>query len=302
MKVVYIDPLTKEDDEKLNGMSVEEIVNFKLEKLNIDNTAISLHQSLHEHNSSVPMISDPSVGHDPSMGQLPSPRNIKNGTKTSRPNSNSSQKSDRMASPKMKTVPVHPSILQPPSTNLSIVANGAHQPATEPTKPTTEPTKPTKPHGKLSPSKPLHRTGLGNSMKTPPTLVDAEFITITSQIKSAPGSLTSPRSQASSDGSYNFSPGSNTPRGVNDPEQEKIHSSVPLINVNHKEPPALQNDTSSNHGNSPQEAGEGAVNGEEIHNNEPQQKGAEPVVTMLAINIPTAEDLSDRESPAHLDD
>ncbi|XP_059155220.1 uncharacterized protein LOC131940553 [Physella acuta] len=311
VKVVYIDPLTKEDDEKLNGMSVEEIVNFKLDKLNIDNTAISIHQSLHGHNSSVPTVSDPSTGHDPHMGQPPSPRTIKNGTKTSRPNSNTSQKSERTASPRMKTVPVHPSKLQPPPTNLSIVANGAHQPANEPTKPTTEPTKPTKPHGKLSPSKPLHRTGLGVAMKTPPTLVDAEFITITSQIRAAPGSLTSPapgsltspRSQASSDGSYNFSPGSNTPRGVNDPEQEKIPSNIPLINVNNKEPTALQNDRSSNHGNSAQQAGEAAVNGEEVHDSkEPQQKGAEPVVTMLAINIPTADDLSDRESPAHLED
>ncbi|KAH9515354.1 hypothetical protein Btru_014234 [Bulinus truncatus] len=314
LKVVYIDSLSPAEEEKVKGMSVDEIVNFKLENLNRESTAVSIHRSLTESSKNNTKIQDNNNITTQSLSQNGS--TLKGENKISRPSSLSSQSSverGHSPSPKLKTVPVHPSANQP-SGELTISTKNVSQ---------SESTKIGKVPGKLSPGKPLYRSGAaqGNSIKPGLQQGDAEYILITSQLKVTPVQTAGPSVPQTSAPvtPYVFSPGSNTPRDRSPSPHHDIHMNAPVLTTYKTEISVQGNsislDTISNDKLPEQETVAVTLQADRKEENismtlqERQTDSDSKSNTIskealgsgaatLAINIPTAEDLLDRESPA----
>ncbi|XP_012941844.1 uncharacterized protein LOC101861680 [Aplysia californica] len=334
VKVVYIDPLSREEEEKVNRMSVDEIVNFQVGGMSREGTAASIHRAFQESESAGGIIT---VNEETDGSLRPSRVTSSKASRhhNSRPSSNYSQHSEKSGSvsgPKLKTLPVHPSANQQ-AADLGIISYGArnHPPVNE------MPRAAAKTPGKISPVKPLHRAGAGqgSSIKAGPMPGETEFIKITSQLKVAnpSGGIPTPPGQAGAPAGsfphYQFSPGSNTPR---DPDYQSdvyqvdnVSEGRDLAEFDNNNPkfssrnvtPTLHKDGNisnrSNNNNASNSArnnlsaekadGERDEAGQEERREEEKELLAgsvtseSPGPTAVAISIPTADELSD--SPGH---
>uniref|UniRef100_A0A2C9LZV3 Uncharacterized protein n=1 Tax=Biomphalaria glabrata TaxID=6526 RepID=A0A2C9LZV3_BIOGL len=109
LKVMYIDTLTQEEEEKIHRMSVDEIVNFKLGSVKKDLTVPSTLTSLKTGDQVEKNCATQAADHNSN--------NHKSERRSSRTSSVSSQSSNdhgHPSSPKLKTIPVHSSTTHPP--------------------------------------------------------------------------------------------------------------------------------------------------------------------------------------------
>ncbi|GFO13304.1 hypothetical protein PoB_003980900 [Plakobranchus ocellatus] len=353
VKVVYIDPLTPEDEARVNTMSVEEIVNFKMDNRDRDRPRSSGYRGLGRENgkgyiikknnnangndSNLIAINDdtgpPVVSNQHRVGS-PSKSGVNGGAAqraaNSRPNSHHSLTSDqaRVASPKLKTIPVHPALQQSQAalTDLSITANsqkaGSVEPAQHKSSRSGTPSR-------SSPNKPAsQRVGSGQGGPSIKAISqghlggagsgEAEYIKITTQLKmggvpfpsSSPYPVLSHPQHHQQTEQYQFSPGSNTPRDLDyqealpenyyhvgdEPSPHEQSSTQPVTPI---KPPHRGN----NLDNPPARVGSASGDskkGDVIDTRASSPLSESPPATTVAISIPTADELSDREeSPSH---
>ncbi|XP_055884428.1 uncharacterized protein LOC106052246 isoform X1 [Biomphalaria glabrata] len=307
LKVMYIDTLTQEEEEKIHRMSVDEIVNFKLGSVKKDSTVPSTLTSLKTGNQVEKNCATQAADHNSN--------NHKSERRSSRTSSVSSQSSNdhgHPSSPKLKTIPVHSSTTHPP-VDLTIVTKSTPQ---------NEMNKNGKVPGKLNPVKPIYRTNAAQGSSVKPGLQqgDAEYILITSQLKVGQEHAVTPSSSqtVAPFTPYVFSPGSNTPRDRSPSPLRDVHINPPGLKTIKPEVSVTGNNILPD---SQQTAGIPVVEAHPHHHhiNDRDNKVPDKVTSSpkdiesqsnnrtlneasgpatLAINIPTADELSDRESPA----
>ena len=341
VKVMYIDPLSREEEDKVNRMSVDEIVNTRTASggLSREGTSMSVSGDVTARHD----VTDGHVGGGGGVAeearQRPSRINSsKGGGRSSRPNSNCSHHSERsVQSPKLKTLPVH-SGANRSAEDLGIISYGArnHPPVNEMPRTAKTP-------GRISPSKPLHRSGSSggqsSSIRAGPMPGDTEYVKISTPLKTngppAPGSGSDCPTRPTTYPSYNFSPRSNTPRDP-DYQLDVYHDNVRAasdfdtrgghhhsrpINTTPRQQQhyaagnkdsavaaesnvsfSIQN-TASALKSPPNELDPVSSPREEVDPQEQQPAASvtseSPTPTTVAISIPTADELSDRESPSN---
>ena len=349
MKVVYIDPLSAADEDKVNTMSVEEIVSYKVESRNRDGRSSSHHRGYSRENpNSINNIngSNNIMAINDNTGPPMKPGSAtKNGTASgggggvqrganSRPGSHHSIASEhgRVSSPKLKTLPVHPAALQQNQadlSDLSIMANsrraGSGEPAAQGrvsrsgTPSRNSPSKPmnqriSSGHGIPSIKASSHPQGAGNG--------EAEYIKITSQLKmgGVPFSPSNAYPVAAQHAhphqpaqQYQFSPGSNTPRDLDyqeavpgdyyhvrdEPFPNELHQDThPAVSTTAK-PPERNNESNAVLARIGSATGD-SRKADAVDTRASSPLSESPPATTVAISIPTADELSDREeSPSH---
>ncbi|CAG5116408.1 unnamed protein product [Candidula unifasciata] len=221
VKVVYIDPLTTEEDEIIKGLSVDSIISHKLEGNRKVNPSTLLAYIMNEDDNK---NSNTNSGEN----QTRRPHPASSRQSESRGNySNASFYGDRsrMYSPKLKVNPVHSSAGHKVGNLRIMSANAGHTPRSQ------DVSRNGRAPRKLTPAaRPLLRTstGQGSSVKAGPLKGEPEYIKIISQLKikssSAPAaSLLPPQGKRSdllppqvvkSDPGQ-ISPGRNSPEDLN---------------------------------------------------------------------------------------
>ena len=344
VKVVYIDPLSAEDDDKVNTMSVEEIVSYKVDSRSRDGMKSSFHhgynrENTNNMNNNIIAINEninPPVASSSNRVGL----SIKNGAvsgggggggaqrgMTSRPGSHHSISSDhsRVSSPKLKTLPVHSAAMQPNQTDLSqlsIMSNNRREGVEQLAQ--GRPSRSGTPVRSSAPKLVNHRVGsgqggpsikaMGSNQQQPNANGEAEYIKITSQLKMG-GVPFSPSNAYPVAGqhnqlaqSYQFSPGSNTPRDLDYQEavpgdyyvrdDPSIHETHP--HHTHANASTTKPSQRSNEHYSVQVTEEDSRKADAGDTRASSPLSESPPATTVAISIPTADELSDREeSPSH---
>ncbi|GFR86543.1 hypothetical protein ElyMa_002470700 [Elysia marginata] len=356
VKVVYIDPLSAEDENKVNTMSVEEIVSYKVESRERDgsrgfsNRGYSRESTNSVNNPSTNNIItiNENMGPPVMSNQQRSGLSAKNGVASSggggakrggnsRPGSHHSLASDhaRVSSPKFKTLPVHPAVLQQNQTDLSDLSIMNKTGRAENCEPTAQgrSSRSGTPTVRTSPSKHGNQRvnsghggpsirAMGSTQQQTTASGEAEYIKITSQLKMG-GIPFSPSNSYPVAAQYNhhkqnqpyeFSPGSNTPRDLD--YQEAVpgdyyqirddpsnHGSHPDHQHAHAAPTANPAQKSNEHFAAHARVGSASEDKRKtdaVDTRASSPLSESPPATTVAISIPTADELSDREeSPSH---
>lgn len=305
---MFIDPMNKEEEERVNSLSIEEIINDKVTNAKSrQNSANPIHRSKPSSVGTRAAIVNGDMT-DLQQGQRPQSQRQHQNTR-SRPSSNCSAFSDRstgIQSPKLKTQPLNSSHNPAMSGNLSIMTPGAKY-----TPPINEMPRSAKVGGRVSPTKPLHRSGAG----TPSSIKggsssqqgETEYIKITTSLRlsKSNGLYSSPVPNHHFNGQstgYDFRPGSNTP-------QDGIRTQSPINPAYYgmdNLPPVSNNDSEPahpNHDPSIMNNYDDNFDGTDDNIADANAEGAEgrcvsvsPAPTSVAISIPTADELSDKDS------
>ncbi|BFZ17071.1 hypothetical protein BsWGS_20110 [Bradybaena similaris] len=177
VKVVYIDPLTTEEDEMVKGLSVDTIINHKLEGRSSANSSILLAHGMGDHEKK-----NASTNTEGNKATLPHRGSFTQSESRSHlSTSSNSGHRDRSSiySPKLKVTPVH-SAAGHKVGNLRVMSAGASHSSKSKDLPRNGRTP-----RKLTPARPLHLTsaGQGSSIKAGPLKGETEYITIISQLK-----------------------------------------------------------------------------------------------------------------------
>lgn len=316
VKVVYIDPLTVEDEDKVNRMSVEEIVSYKVEGRERDNMRGFSHSSYSRENpnsinnlstNNIIAIND-TIGPPVLSNQQRVGSSTKQGTpgSSSRPGSHHSLSSDhaRVTSPKFKTLPVHPAVLHQYQTDLADLSITNKTGKAENMEPTT--------HGRSSrsgtptvrSSQSKHGTQKvssshgGASIKAKPSAAngEAKYIKITSQLKMGgvpflPTNSYPVAAQYKQKQPYQFSPGSNTPRDLDYQEAAPGDYYQDRGDSAGQEGLKELDSAQTKAGNVSEEL----KKTEAVDTRASSPLSESPPATTVAISIPTADELSDRE-------
>ncbi|RUS85145.1 hypothetical protein EGW08_007109, partial [Elysia chlorotica] len=341
VKVVYIDPLSAEEEDKVNTMSVEEIVRSKRDSRSRDGMRSSSHHSYTRENTNNINNNIIAINENmgPPVGSSSQRAGNKNGTSNgggaqrgtiSRPGSHHSLILDhsRVSSPKLKTLPIHPAALQHNQADLSDLTimnnsrgDGGLEQSTQ-GRPLRSGT-PSRSSALKAGNPRASSSHGGSSIKAMGSNQqisasgEAEYIKITSQLKMGgvaflpssayPVALQHNHHQLAQ--SYQFSPGSNTPCDLDyqetapgdyyhdrdDPPNFEIHPHSNHANASIAMPSRRSNELYSD-----QATEEGLQKAEAADTRASSPLSESPPATTVAISIPTADELSDREeSPSH---